>query len=224
MIKPVIYDELFDMNDGLTPEFYDGVIYVDNFYKHYEEIYEMLSNTSVNVWKYEKDSMNFIDYYDCRLTLENGFYSDKFIDRINSIIELIFYCFQEKKDVGIVDTYYRFNYYKNIKKNVSNDLQHYPHIDDVNNAYNAIVYLDKQCSGGTAIYPDIDDLENDEANNLLFDVSNTSKKIIQAKPNRLVIFRGDVYHGGYIEDHNTYTDENWRINQGMFFRTFDTND
>jgi len=106
-----------------------------------------------------------------------------------------------------------FNYFKNNKKNVSNNFQHFPHID---NYYNALVYLDKICSGGTAIY-DMPSIVNTEQYNLLYDISNYSKRVIKAIPNRLVIFNGRQMHGGYIEDHNKYVN-NWRFNQVLFFR------
>jgi hypothetical protein len=88
----------------------------------------------------------------------------------------------------------------------------HPHVDYY---LNCIIYLDKICSGGTAIY-DIKNLDNHEHLNLLYDVSNVPFKLIQAKPNRLVLFNGDRFHGGYISDHTMY-ETNWRINQVVFF-------
>lgn len=218
MIKPIICDEMFAINDGLIPEFHDGVIYVDNFYKNYEDIYEMLNSSWVPNWKMCQKSKNFVDYYDCRYTIQNTNFGESFEIKIWSLIQLISYYFKDDRQINIGCSNYNFNFFKNIKTNVNNSLQHHPHVDVF---YNALVYLDKQCSGGTAIYPEIDNLENDEASCLLFDVSNISKEVIQAKPNRLVIFDGKKYHGGYIEDHNAYTGENWRINQVMFFNEVD---
>ena len=215
MIEPVVYDQLFEINDGLNVEFSEGVVYVDNFYKNYEEIYKILNNTHVPRWKNHEDGRNFIDYFDCRLELGNFFWNEKFRSKIKSLMQVISHFYStDIKSLELLTANYSFNYFKNIKRDVSNKLQHFPHVDG---NFNVIVYLDKICSGGTAIYPDIKYLENKEQHNLLYDISGTEALIIPSKPNRLVIFKGDVYHGGYIEDHNAYTGENWRINQVMFF-------
>jgi len=215
MIKPVIFDELFEINDGLTPEFNNGVIIIDNFYKNYSEIYEMLNNCSVNRWKSCEGSRNFVDYYDCRIEYSNVLFGESYVTKICSLIDLIKYFFEDNREIGIHHATYQFNVYQNIKKDIPSTLQHVPHVD---NTYNAIVYLDKICSGGTSIYPTINDMpDNVGVQNILYDVSNLDKLLIESKPNRLAIFEGTRYHGGYIKDHNVYTGENWRINQVMFF-------
>lgn len=215
MIKPIILDELFEINDGLTPEFNDGVIIIDNFYKNYDEIHDMLNNCSVPRWKCGLGSRNFIDYYDCRLKIGNDHHGKSFTTKINSLASLIKYFYNDPRNIELkFGEEYEFNIYQNIKKDIPNTLQHFPHTDT---CYNVIVYLDKICSGGTCIYPTIDALHNSEEQNLLFDVINYDKFIINSKPNRMVIFEGTKYHGGYIEDHNSYMNQNWRINQVMFF-------
>lgn len=214
MIKPFLTEELFRINDGLTPEFDGEVICIDNFYKNYEDIHKMLTNSWIPNWKITPEGRNFIDYYDCRVVLQNQHISEMDKLKLISLVELISYFFNDSKEIGIADYCYHFNFFKNIKMNVPNNLQHHPHVDG---SYNAIVFLDKHSSGGTAIYPEMKNVINCEEKNLLKDISNEPKKIIKAVPNRLVIFKGDLYHGGYVEDHNIYTDENWRINQVMFF-------
>ena len=106
-----------------------------------------------------------------------------------------------------------FGFYKNIKKDIPNVLQHFPHKED---SFNCIVYLDKISSGGTALYETSENIINQEHLNLLCDVSRYPINLIRAKPNRLVIFPGNTYHGAFIEDHNLYLNS-WRINQLMFF-------
>jgi hypothetical protein len=213
MIKPIIYDELFEINDNLVPSFSDGVLVIDNFYKNYDEIHEILNNMYVPIWKSSEISRNFKDYYDCRLILQNNTKIEKFKILINSICQLIEYYYNQKvKSINGMD--YIFNYYNCIKKDVSNNYQHYPHVD---RSFNLIVYLDKISSGGTAFYPNLKNFENKEHDNLLFDVSEFEKKIVQSKPNRMVLFKGDVYHGGYVENHDFYRNNNWRINQVIFF-------
>ena len=214
MIKPFIVDQLFELNDELGIAFIDDVIYIDNFYKNYEQIYELLNNISVPNWKICPESKNFIDYYDCSYVVDNFRCSKKYAHGMIMIGDLISKFFKEEKKFVPNSTNCKFNVFKNITYNRSNNLQHFPHIDTV---YNAIVYLDKISSGGTALYPDIEQLHNTEQIDLFYNTSSINKKIIQAKPNRLAIFKGEQYHGGYIEDHNAYTGENWRINQVMFF-------
>jgi hypothetical protein len=213
MIEPVIYDNLFEINDDLVPKFKDGIIVIDNFYKNFDEIYSMLSNMKVNRWKASKDSRNFIDYYDCRLSIKNANFSEKYKKKIQFLMQLIGDYYKEV-ELEIMSPNYSFNYYKNLLKGVPNNLQHFPHVDF---AYNALVTFDKVCSGGTAIYHSIKNLENTEEDNLLYDISDLDAIIIPAKQNRLIIFNGSFYHGGYIENHDAYTGENWRINQVMFF-------
>jgi hypothetical protein len=217
MIKPFIVDELFELNEELGIAFIDDVIYIDNFYKNYEKIYKLLNNISVPNWKISSESKNFVDYYDCSYTIDTSCCSEKYAHGMIMLGELISKFFKEEKRFVPNSTNCRFNVFKNITYNRSNNLQHFPHIDTV---YNVIVYLDKQCSGGTALYPDIERLHNTEHIDLFYDTSKINKKIIQAKPNRLAIFKGEQYHGGYIEDHNAYTGENWRINQVMFFEEY----
>ena len=214
MIKPIVPDKLFEINDGLTPQFENGVIIIDNFYKNYEEIYDMLNDSHVFRWKWTEGSRNFIDYYDCTMEINNNSYGKSFVTKINSLISLIKYYYNDIRNITINDLAYNFNVYQNIKRNISNSLQHFPHVDY---SYNAIVYLDKICSGGTAIYPEIKNILNTEEENILFNVSDHQKIMIESKPNRLVIFEGTKYHGGFIENHDAYTNENWRINQVMFF-------
>ena len=212
MITPVIFDELFEFNDGLTPEFHDGVVYIDNVYKNYEDIHNMLNNSHVPRWKNSPSSKNFKDYYDCRVVLSDRY--GNYHNRIESLGQLIRYFYNVESDIAFTNSPYEFNFFSNINIGVSNNLQHHPHSDGI---FNVVVYLDKISSGGTAIYPEIKELYNNEQENLLFDISNYSKNIIKAKPNRMVIFKGKKYHGGYIENHDSYVGNNWRINQVMFF-------
>ena len=218
MITPVIFDDLFEINDDLVPKFKNGIIVIDNFYKNFDEIYSMLSNMRVNRWKASKESRNYIDYYDCKISIKNANFGEKYEKKIQFLMQLIGDYYKENR-LKIMSPNYSFNYYKNLLKGVPNNLQHFPHADF---AYNALVTFDKVCSGGTAIYPNIKKLENTEENNLLYDISDLDAFIIPSKQNRLIIFNGGLYHGGYIENHDAYTGENWRINQVMFFNEIDS--
>jgi len=213
MPLPIIPEELFQVNPDYKVTSFDGdCLIIDDFYKNYEEIHSVLISMPVPRWKTSSTSRNFIDYYDCRPVINNPCPQEGYFNYLKTLGSFLRYF----KDTSVYEEdsmNYTFNYYKNIKTNVSNSLQHMPHIDM---AYNVIVYLDKICSGGTALY-NIPAPVNTESENLLYDVSNVEKVVINAVPNRLVMFRGNKTHGGYIEDHTKYEND-WRINQVKFLQ------
>lgn len=214
MIIPFIPQDLLAVNEELYIMIEDDVIIVDNFYRNYDQLYEVCQNMPVPRWKWHEKGKNFVDYYDCRPSLLSTGVIDKHGMQVVQVINhLIKSGFNEQKDFILKNDLFEFNYYKNIKKNIPNSQQHFPHKDD---AYNAVIHLDKICSGGTAFYQIDSNLDNDEHLNLLHDISHLEFKIIESKPNRLMLFNGNRYHGGYIDQHNLYID-NWRINQVMFF-------
>ena len=218
-IVPYIPEDLLEIGDYEIVSSDNGCLVVDNWYKNYEEMYQLVTNMPVPIWKWSDTSRNFIDYYDCRPELNVNFPDER---RVMYFFEHMFQLMkehlQENRPIRSLHPQRPmvFNLFKNIKQGVSNSMQHHPHIDV---SYNAVVYVDKVSSGGTTLYKDINNLRNDETENLLVDVSKYGERItIPAKPNRLVIFPGNVYHGGYIEDHDKYLD-NWRINQVNFLET-----
>jgi hypothetical protein len=208
MITPYIPDELFEVNTNAKIKFEDDVIIIDDYYKNYGDMHNVLTNMYVPRWKWSKQGRNFKDYYDCRPLLSN-----RESNKNESLTDLIYDLYKEHKPIRIFNpSIHDFNYLKHIQNIPDNNKQFYPHADT---PYASIIYLDKICSGGTAFY-DIQELDNKEHEALFFDVSGFNKKIINAKPNRHIIFRGDQYHGGYIEDHNKYV-KDWRINQVIFY-------
>jgi hypothetical protein len=215
MIIPFSPEDVFEINDACNVvSFEDDVLIVDNWYKNYAEIKHILLNTPVPRWKWIEGGRNFVDYFDCRLSLPVHFCTDKTDEAMGKYAHLL-NMFYGASDITLTSGYYEFNYYKNLRADVSNSMQHLPHVDVT---FNCLVYLDSVCSGGTAVYDLTEPPVNKEQENLLFDVSGLTKKVIPAKPNRLVIFKGDRYHGGYVEDHNKYLND-WRINQVIFFQS-----
>lgn len=208
-----VVDDLFETHDDYNIVSYNnGILIVDNWYKNYDSIIEILMNTPVPRWKWTEGSRNFVDYYDCRHMIPVFWSTNKTKQNLQPYYKLLS-TFFNINTFNITNNLYEFNYYKNIKSNVPNTLQHFPHVDyDIN----CLIYLDKICSGGTAIY-EINSLFNEEEKNLLFDISGFGKEVIQSKPNRMVMFSGKRYHGGYIKNHNSYIN-NWRINQVLFFK------
>lgn len=218
MIVP--YDHLlslFEVNQKAEVSFEDDVIYIDNYYKNYEDVHEVLTNMAVPRWKWMKGpSQNFVKYYDCRPILKNYHVGPTWMGTMGWINSLIKEFYGDQPDIIITHPDYEFNYFKHIEEPPSgNDFQFHPHHDT---PFASIIYLDKICSGGTAVY-EIEHsktLVNKEGENLLKDVSKWKRKVIEAKPNRHIIFRGTNPHGGFIEDHKKYMND-WRINQVMFY-------
>ena len=218
MIVP--YDHLlslFEINQKAEVFFEEDVIYIDNFYKNYDEIYEVLTNMPVPRWKWMKGpSENFSKYYDCRPVIKNNHVGPTWMGGMKWVTSLIERFYGSQPNIILSHPDYEFNYFKHIDSVPdNNEIQFHPHHDT---PFASIIYLDKVCSGGTAIY-DIDgskSLINKEGENLLKDVSQWARRIIEAKPNRHIIFRGTNPHGGFIEDHSKYLND-WRINQVMFY-------
>jgi len=213
MVIPFKISELLSMNNNhelVSSD--DGIVIIDNWYNNFDQIVEFISSQYVSMWKGEDGNSNFKDYYDCRLLLQNNYPEQKFINSVATIAQYgIKYV--NKNINEITTTHVQFNYYKNKIKDLPNTIQHSPHQDS---EVNCIIYLDNISSGGTAIYEHgVDDINEHE--NMLYDVSNIPHKVIPAKPNRLVLFDGTRWHGGYIKNHNDYLND-WRINQVMFFR------
>jgi len=217
MIIP--YDHLislFEPNPEPDIFFEDNVIYIDNYYKNYEEIYEVLTNMPVPRWKWIKGpSNNFKNYYDCRPVFHNDVVGPTWEGRIEWLCSLIDKYYGNQPSIYLKDPHYEFNYFKHIKDLPSKNMQFHPHVDT---PFASIIYLDKVCSGGTMVYNmDAKPRLNKEGENLFFDVSQWEQsKLIEARPNRHVIFNGTQYHGGFIADHSKYVDD-WRINQVIFY-------
>jgi hypothetical protein len=208
MIKPIIAEDLFVLNDNLQPQFDGEVIIIDNIFKNFEEIVEVCYNMPVEQWKTSPTSRNFKDYYDCRPVFNNFYPNEAKINkRLNTLFSLIDYYYKSPNRIT-TSKGFNFNYFKSKLLNIPPNLQHTPHRDS---AYNCVFYIDPYENGGTALYEEAH-IDGWDGDNLFYDISNLKiKKIISSKPNRGVIFPGDILHGGYIENHNIYYN-NWRIN------------
>ena len=223
MNKVYSNDELYRLSPVLKPEFRDGVIYIDDFYENAEDIYDMITSRSYPLWKYNAEAgetRNGVDYYDCRIVDKNGHPTREYFNEHNRILDI---CRKHwhKGDYSW-DMIYEFNCFKPINE-ISNDLQHYPHIDstlgtpDENSTLNFLVYMDKVEDGGTAVYGG-EWVTNDENINLLYPVEErfSIEKVIEHKFNRAVIFPGNCMHGAYINDYSKYKDD-WRFTQVTFY-------
>lgn len=226
MITPFIIEELFEIDyDNLNIYNKNNVVYIENIFKNYDKILEFSNNVYAPIWKSATPTRNFKDYYDCRIILETSDTDREgtlFRKKEDFFKKLCIRYFKVSPNIikdneNNIIRGYCFNYYKNIKENISNKYQHYPHIDK--GKINAVHYIDPISSGGTAIYEYPENyFPNEEHRNLLYDISDLKIiDIIQSKPNMCVLYDGSYLHGGYIEDHSKYTgSHNWRINYVHF--------
>jgi|TARA_R100001460_G_scaffold93820_1_gene135836 hypothetical protein len=214
---PYIHHHLFEINDNLlAQEKYIGpykYIVIDNFYKRADDIYDMLKESWVPNWKIKKDGRNFKDYFDCRTWIslqENGFENEnKTTDYLKSLLKL--------------DNHHCETIATNIFTWINPPEQKYQFVPHQDPSQNILVYMDKTCSGGTALYEKLPNYKTSggeqEYEDIKIDIDeqNIKKHIIQSKFNRCVIFDGDIPHGGYIDNHKEYSNGNWRYNVVYFF-------
>lgn len=212
MIIPFIPEELFQPGDDHQVRFENGVLIVDNWYADFAGVRNVLTNMAVPRWKWSPNGRNFVDYYDCRPSIPGHWVTDRAFNGVNQALGYVRTFFRDRDELRLMNHLFEFNYYRAIRRDMPNTLQHHPHTDF---RYNCLIYVDEVCSGGTALYEKAE-VPNSESDNLLYDVSGLRHRVIEAKPNRLVVFNGHQLHGGYIADHNAYLND-WRINQIMFF-------
>ena len=209
MPKPFIAEHLFEVNDNKTITVNEDHVIIDDYYKNYEDIVDFFDNLYVESWKMTDDSRNFIDYYDCRYKISNWFPREQQMQNRLADIHQQIHNLTGKTEI-YVQKALEFNVFKHKRNTVSSNMQHHPHYDG--GMFNYLTYIDPYCSGGTAIYEN-QEVPNKESQTLLVDISNYKlKHVIPSKPNRTIIFDGELLHGAYIEDNSVYYD-NWRITQ-----------
>ena len=67
-------EEMYRQSEKWSPVMDNGVLIIDDFYENPDEIYDMLENRPLPLWKYnpERKSPNGDDYFDCRVIDMNG--------------------------------------------------------------------------------------------------------------------------------------------------------
>lgn len=235
---PYFHYELFELNDSInvttkTIEGLGDIVIIDDFYKHPDDIHLFLRDQWVQAWKSGPNSVNFKEYYDCRLSFQHNVNNHP---RECESQRLIWDLTARK--LGYIPQKifqpYNFNYFRWINPPQSKDIQSYPHQDD-DNMIASVIYLnrDEDTNGGTAFYaetevnPEVGVMEQDD---LRVDISKnyTLLDVVPAKFNRCVIYPGWFMHGAYIEDHTFYMQDDsidrWRINQVYFFKLIGNSD
>lgn len=209
MTIPFIHHNLFEINNSfnIKEEKVNNFNYliIDNFYKNPEKIHSWFQQSWVPPWKLDARGNNFKEYYDCRMFVpltQHGFENEnKTTNFFKSLLNI------KNKECVHIQT----NIFTWINCPLNNDIQFRPHTDG---GLNILVYLDKTCSGGTALYEyELSNLQKEEID-IRTDISDIKNNmhVIPSKFNRCVIFNGDIPHGGYIEDHQKYSNGNWRYN------------
>lgn len=220
MIFPFIPKKLFEIGNFKVTSFDDKVLIVDDWYKNILDIHKLIYNVSVPIFVQPDTQSNFKDYYDCRYEINPANRSDNYKGIFSpTIISLIKEYFKDTADLKTVGTPFKFNYFKFINPPAVDKAYFHPHKDE---EYNCVIYLDKHCSGGTCLYPALTDIETGSYNHIVWDSSMHEKIHIPAKINRLVIYKGKMLHGGYIDDIKYYLDD-WRINQVIFMQKNESN-
>ena len=219
MINPIDCHELFQISNNCKITFSekDQVVYVDNFFKNYNDIVQLTEHAMVDKWKgSHPDSRNYIDYYDCRLTY--GYYDrpshlqgnyDNLFAKVNEHLKLTIDGADPRSHT------YNLQMFKHRLSGRPNYINFFPHHDPI--FVNLIVYLDEHCSGGTAVYETHEECpyESEDINTMVDLRPFNIELITKAQPNRAVLFDGRRLHGGYIHNHDVYYN-NWRKSVVMF--------
>ena len=208
MTVPYKRADLFEINDSVDIEEKQVGPYkywsISNFYKHAEDIHQMFENSWFPNWKINEQSRNFKDYYDCRN--EMAIFSD---EKSNTFFKNLF------KNSSLSCSVLGKHAFTWINT-PSNYFQFPPHYD---NSFNVLVYMDKINSGGTAFYEgELSKTTDYESTDMRFDIKNYDKHVIPSEFNKCVVFDGNILHAGYIDDHQKYSNGNWRYNTVFFFK------
>ena len=224
MTVPYQKHQLFALNPqlGVTKRKVEGVgdvVIIENFFAYPDDIALMLEHAWCSSWKNSPTSNNFIDYYDCRYSLDRDVSSYDSTEYQQIVKDLALSKLGIKCHAREVGT--TFNVFQWIDPPKDIGIQMHPHIDG-KNVLASIVYLDKFSDGGTAFYSEYQDNPDiPESEDIRYDISKNAKllDIVEANFNRCVIYPGNFPHGGYINNHSTYTGDNWRLNMVMFMET-----
>jgi len=231
MGQPFSIDKMFRPSPQWNVQYdkENQVITIDDFYEDPDTIYDWLTNADYPLWKYseEIETLNGKVYNDCRNTLAISHPTRMWemnIERLSQICGNVWW----KKGYETAQAF-EWNIFQTIEC-FDNKMQHYPHVDspltqtDEASTINVLWYMDKEESGGTAVYNG-EWITNDERHSLLFPVEDQFEvaHMIPAKFNRCVMFPGNRLHGAWIDDYTKYTGDKWRISQVQFLHPRNSN-
>lgn len=204
-------NKYFEINKNLEAILENDVVVIDNFYKNPDRIYEWLTKQDYPLFGItDEETRNGKDYTDSKLIFGHMGTDPWSIERNNFLLSVVKTVYKAKE--AYWTNSYDFNVFRALK-NFTKETQHIPHVDG--DSLNVLVYLDKKQNGGTAFYKG-EQPKKEKVKNLIVDVSNYEiYKLIPAKFNRCVIFKGDIIHGAYINDYSKYLHD-YRFTQIMF--------
>ena len=207
------------------------VVIADNFYENPDLVRDIILHTQYPVWKDQPDTLNFVDYYDCRQSLNLPYIAAQ--QAVKQISEQFLHV-----EIHSPANSFNTNIFRLINDQPPNS-QAYPHDDG--NLITALVMLntEDECAGSTAFYrcksPLLDRMPADpehhkELHEQIFTGANFETgsryfmenydeywEVIGIVPmvyNRLLVYPGVMFHGAWHE-HNSFKDC-FRINQAMF--------
>lgn len=214
-------DEIFKISSKISiTEVNKNYIIIDNVYENVDKVVEFVNTLEGSLNGIEKDQIEN-GYSQERSRCSSIPLNDEYIKLKNYIIEMSKKYFNVS--IGVRDNDYIFNTVINKTENKDQKLQHWPHKDK--GPITNLIYLDKISDAGTMFYKDPVftnenrlDLLNilERGNGYYRDVTLLEKLgLAEAKQNRMVILKGDILHGAYYNNHNSYLNEK-RITQLIF--------
>ena len=217
-MKPFLHNKLFEPNQSLSIGFnFIGempLIVVDNIFKNFDDIRDIVLNTPVGNWKYDPDGFNYKDYYDCRICFPP--LQKKLYELTQEII------FGTLNKNTLINNGLNFNWFKQIKEKRANYA--FPHHDlYAGNSFTCLIYLNgkNESLGGTAFFKNkvTNNIDGTKDNNFFnqypdavengYDYWSPEKywEIIafaEMIPNRLIIFPSNYYHAAYHPENGFY--------------------
>ena len=198
---PILFDEVFAVNDEFDVEVIDDdIVVIDNIFKDWTKIRDAYIDTPAFNWRMPKGTRNFIDYYDCRHTFSHE-QKYPFIIPVNKVLEHVYKC----KFVEILgeNNGLRTNWFKQINPKRSEWSQIH-HDGQVSGEYTMITFLntEDECSGGTSFFKTMNKKYMDGHTGMDYWSSVPREKLgeiinIEMKPNRTVIFRSEIAHAAW---------------------------
>lgn len=204
-------NHLFEINKDLVITKYDDyAIIIDNFYTNYDQLHDYV----VSLPK-EGRGIFTNDYLLGRTRIKGRYPNKDILDNMIEDMSLKYFNTNDKvldKDI-LINSIELFT-------DIPDGYQNWPHYDP---GITCIIYLDKICEGGTVVY----DIPEGLPEKYLKDTLEFGKSyfrdvskldivfMVEAKPNRMVLFNARKLHGAYIKDKSKYFNEQ-RLHQIIF--------
>jgi len=220
-MQPFLHDKVFEPNLSISVGFnFIGempLIVVDDIFKNFDDIRNIVLNSPIGNWKYDPNGFNFKDYYDCRVSFPP--LQKKLYKLTQEII-----CKTLNKNTLISDGL-NLNWFKQIKEKRANYA--FPHHDKIsdNLSFTCLIFLNtkNESSGGTAFFKNkvtnnVYEFKDDDFFNKYPDAVENGydywapekywEMIAFAEmiPNRLIIFPSNYYHAAYHPENTFYND------------------